>query len=222
MATYDIFVSYRRKDAEVVSAFAGALRQEGLQVWIDERRIDDFESIQTAIEDGLTHSKCFFAWYSKSYPESRPCQWEFTAAFTTAQSVDPAMERILVINSEGSSDHIQPEFFRDQQYLIPSGENRAGLAETIRRKLEVLTGTFGDFIQDGKLMAKPPRYRRYATSADYFTGRLGENEQEAKLSERIAHYEYNRGVYSQATQLHKRVLDVRRRLLGEEHPDSYK
>jgi len=174
MAIYDVFISYRHKDVEVVSTFADALRGEGLEVWIDERRIDDLTSIQAGIEDGLTNSKSFVAWYSESYPESRPCQWEFTAAFTTALAADQAMERILVINPEGSPDHIQPEFYRDQKYLIPSGEDHAGLAETIKRRLEALTGTFGDFVQDRKLMAKPPWYGRYATSADYFTGRLGE------------------------------------------------
>ncbi len=174
MNIYDVFISYRHKDAEVVSNFADALRSEGLVVWIDEHRIDDLTSIQAGIEDGLTNSKSFVAWYSNSYTESRPCQWEFTAAFTTALAADQAMERILVINPEGNPDHIEPEFYQDQKYVIPSGENHVGLAKTIKRRLEAITGTFGDFVQDRKLMAKPPWYGRYATSADYFTGRLGE------------------------------------------------
>ena len=145
MTTYDVFISYRHKDIEVVSAFADALRREGLEVWIDESRIDDLTSIQAGIEDGLTHSKSFVAWYSKSYPESRPCQWEFTAAFTTALSAGQAMERILVINPEGTPDHIHPEFYRDQKYLIPSGENFAGLARAIKARLDAINQHFWRF-----------------------------------------------------------------------------
>ena len=46
------------------------------------------------------------------------------------------------------------------------------------------------------------------------------NEREAELSAWIVHYEYNRGAYSQARQLNERVIEVRRRTLGEEHPDT--
>jgi hypothetical protein len=74
---------------------ADRLRAAGLRIWIDERRIEDLTSIQAAIAEGLTHAKALLAWYSPAYPESRPCQWEFTTAFLTALAAGQALERIL-------------------------------------------------------------------------------------------------------------------------------
>jgi hypothetical protein len=94
MAADDVFISYRHTDAEAVAALVAALRQEGLEVSLDEQRIDELAGIQAAIEEGLGTAKVLVAWYSAAYPESRSCQWELTTALVVALAQSQAMERI--------------------------------------------------------------------------------------------------------------------------------
>src|SRR5882762_7318763 len=88
---FDVFVSYPHKDAEAVRPLVMALRARGLEVWFDEGDVEDFGSIQRAIEQGLSRSKTLVAWYSRSYPESLACPRWLGAA-----------------HGAGSNDHGQP------------------------------------------------------------------------------------------------------------------
>jgi hypothetical protein len=99
-------MSYRHSDADEVRPMAQALQRAGLHVWIDEARIEDFESIQGNIENGLAKSKALLAYYSVRYPESRACQWELSAAFLAAQQEGDVRRRVLLVNPEDSNTHI--------------------------------------------------------------------------------------------------------------------
>jgi TIR domain len=55
---YDLFVSYRRKDASRVLPLVDLLReQHGLRVWMDQSDIESFESTTRSIAVGLTQSR---------------------------------------------------------------------------------------------------------------------------------------------------------------------
>lgn len=69
MAT--VFVSYRRKQSAEVDALATALRDDGLDVWLDREDMDAAASIQRCIDQGLAESHALLAWYGKDYPQSR-------------------------------------------------------------------------------------------------------------------------------------------------------
>lgn len=85
-ARRDLFLSYRRLDAERVAPLVTALNARGVTVWQDANEIDDLASIQRAIDDGLAHARALLVWYSKDYNASRACQWELTTAYCAAQA----------------------------------------------------------------------------------------------------------------------------------------
>jgi len=108
MANYDLFISYRRKDAERRLPLVTALGQRGVPVWIDQQEIGDFAPITAKIRQGLAQSKALLAWYSEAYPKSRPCQMELTAGFVATQREGDPRRRILVINPTSRAGHIEP------------------------------------------------------------------------------------------------------------------
>ncbi|WP_338416079.1 toll/interleukin-1 receptor domain-containing protein [uncultured Sphaerotilus sp.] len=132
----DLFLSYRRLDAERVAPLVTALNARGVTVWQDANEIDDLASIQHAIDHGLAHARALLVWYSKDYNASRACQWELTTAYCAAQASggDPR-RRVLVVNPEVSPGHIVlPELF-DQLHLNAVALSVDELAERIAARL---------------------------------------------------------------------------------------
>ena len=115
-AEYDVFLSHAWADGERPQQIADALTKAGLRVWFDADEIDDFASITRAVTEGLAKSKALLAYYSKTYPLRRACQWELTAAFLAAQSEGDPRRRVLVINPEKGADHIHPIELRDAKF----------------------------------------------------------------------------------------------------------
>ncbi len=99
-AEYDIFLSHAWADGERPQQIADALTKAGLRVWFDAAEINDFASITRAVTEGLAKSKALLAYYSKTYPLRRACQWELTAAFLAAQTEGDPRRRVLVVNPE--------------------------------------------------------------------------------------------------------------------------
>ena len=112
-----VFISYSHADRAAVRRLADALATMDLRVWIDERRIEVFESIQAGIDKGLSQSAAVLTWYSPRYAASRACQWELTAASLAAQKTGKVLARILVVNTERSNAHIEPVELKDSRYL---------------------------------------------------------------------------------------------------------
>jgi hypothetical protein len=113
VADFDLFISYRRKDAERVLPLVEALGRRGLSVFLDQEEISEFAPITEKIRDALAQSKALLAWYSEAYPQSRPCQMELTAALLAAQTEGDPRRRIFVINPESNGTHIEPLELRD-------------------------------------------------------------------------------------------------------------
>ena len=67
-------------------------------MWFDAEEIEDFASITAVVTEGLAKSKALVAYYSKTYPLRRACQWELTAAFLAAQTEGDPRRRVLVIS----------------------------------------------------------------------------------------------------------------------------
>ncbi|MGF7178102.1 tetratricopeptide repeat protein [Azospirillum doebereinerae] len=132
--TYDVFISYPQLDKAAVHPLRDALEAAGLSVWIDVARIEDGASITRNIVLGMGESRMVLAWYSPAYAASRACQWELTAAFLTGQREGDETRRLMVVNSEPSPAHIQPEALRDSMYLqanLPIPD----LVERVRQRL---------------------------------------------------------------------------------------
>ena len=141
---YHLFISYRHSHSEPVKALVQALNAEGLSVWHDEAENTSFQAITHNIRDGLAKSRAFLAFYSKDYPDSRPCQWELTAAFIAAQKKGEVNQRLLVINPESDGEHIHPIELRDAVYAsVPEGEDEVvRLAGEIKSHIQPIDGTF--------------------------------------------------------------------------------
>lgn len=172
MSLYDLFISYRRLDAQRVRPLVDRLLGLGVEVWIDENEIEDFAAVTATIKEGPVKSKAVLAWYSAIYPLSRPCQWEPTATYLAAQQVDDPRQRVLVVNSETCPDHIALPELKDQQYLsAPAIEDQAGydqLATRIAAQMRGLAGILGDIRQ----LLTPSWFPNAPASSARFVGRL--------------------------------------------------
>ncbi len=167
--SYDLFVSYHHLDGDRVKPLIQALRDLGLSVWFDEDAIDDFAPITEEISEGLAGSKAFLAWYSKDYPQSRPCQMELTAAYIAADQARGSATRILVINPEDKVDHIQPLSLRDKRFL--SGDlDSTELAHRIATHLAKVTDCLGAILP----VTATPQHGAQISGSSRFVGRLPE------------------------------------------------
>jgi tetratricopeptide (TPR) repeat protein len=170
MASHDLFISYRRRDAERVLPLVEALARCGVSVWFDQREIQEFAPITDEIRTGLAGAKALLAWYSEDYPKSRPCQMELTAALLAAQSAGNPRERVLVVNPAGTAAHIEPIELRDTQYAAAPAEPTAyeRIAQRLAAHLAAVAGSLGDLLP----VTLPPQYGLNLTGSNRFVGRL--------------------------------------------------
>ena len=124
-AAYDVFLSHAWADGDRPQQLFETLRKAGLRVWFDEAEINDFTAITRAVTKGLAQSKALLAYYSKTYPLRRACQWELTAAFLAAQAEGDPRRRVLVVSPEEKADHIHPIELRDAKFRIAATDELA-------------------------------------------------------------------------------------------------
>jgi uncharacterized protein (DUF2267 family) len=141
-------------------------------VWFDAAEIDDFASITRAVTEGLAKSKALLAYYSKTYPLRRACQWELTAAFLAAQTEGDPRRRVLVINPESGADHIHPIELRDAKFRnapTTDGEMQQ-LVQTTVKHVAQLSGPLADIHP----LTAPNWYGMSPVGSTRFVGRLKE------------------------------------------------
>jgi tetratricopeptide repeat protein/TIR domain-containing protein/NB-ARC domain-containing protein len=172
-AAYDIFLSHAWADGERPQQLAEALIQAGLRVWIDAKEIKDFSSITEAVTTKLAQSKALLAYYSKTYPLRRACQWELTAAFLAAQSNGGnPQDRVLVINPEPRDDHIHPIELRDEKFLrAPDNDGEMKrLVDSVAGQVAQLSTPLADI----RPLTAPNWYGMTPVGSTRFVGRLKE------------------------------------------------
>jgi tetratricopeptide (TPR) repeat protein len=155
-AEYDVFFSHTRADLGTLQPALDALRAAGLRVFQDAAEISEGEHITARLRDGLARSRLFLAWYSKTYPTRRACQWELTTAWLAAEApgTDGIRPRLLVVNPEPGTEHLQPLDLRGR--LWPSGgvPKPAALVAEVRRRLALVRGPLAAV----RSLAPPPWY----------------------------------------------------------------
>ena len=146
--------------------------RSGLRVWFDAKEINDFASITRAVTDGLAKSKALLAYYSKTYPLRRACQWELTAAFLAAQTEGDPRRRVLVINPEKGADHIHPIELRDAKFRnAPNTDGEMQqLVESIVKHVAAVNGPLADI----RPLTAPNWYGMTPVGSTRFVGRLKE------------------------------------------------
>ena len=86
MPLYDLFISYRRLDAQRVRPLVDRLHGLGIEVWIEQNEIEDFAAVTATITKGLAQSKAVLAWHSAIYLLSRPCRFHLTNLTTSRRN----------------------------------------------------------------------------------------------------------------------------------------
>jgi hypothetical protein len=172
-AEYDVFVSHAWADGDRPQHIAEALKKAGLRVWFDKTKINDFASITHAVTEGLAQSKALIAYYSKTYPLRRACQWELTSAFLAAQAEGDPRRRVLVVNPEQQADHIHPIELRDAKFRAAptdDGPVLQELAQSIAKHVLALNGALTDIHP----LRAPNWYGTTPVGSTRFVGRLAE------------------------------------------------
>ena len=139
---WDVFLSYCRSDTTPAEALAAELRARGLRVFQDEVGVHRFDSVSRTIMAELGRSRLLLAYYSQAYPTRRACQQELITAFLAGQREGDPLRRVLVVNPERGTGHIEPIELRDARFWSPSAELRH-LTEAVTRKLDELPTLIG-------------------------------------------------------------------------------
>jgi len=142
-------------------------------VWFDAAEINDFTSITRAVTEGLAQSKVLLAYYSKTYPLRRACQWELTAAFLAAQAEGDPPRRVLVVSPEKKADHIHPIELRDAKFRsAPTDDGPAlhALVQSVVKHVAVIDGPLAEIHPLGA----PNWYGMAPVGSTRFVGRLKE------------------------------------------------
>jgi hypothetical protein len=166
---HDLFFSYRRADLPRAKLLHDALTHTGLSIWFDQTHIPDHAPITQEIRKGIAASKALLAFYSRTYPDSRPCQMELLTAWLAAQHLDKdATRRVLILNPESPEFHHIPPALQDSQ-SPPWPDSPAGFEELARRICDHLGRIEGPLLS---VSEAPPRYFGMSpVSAQRFVGR---------------------------------------------------
>jgi hypothetical protein len=86
MPIYDVFISYRRDDSNLILQVADCLQASNLRVWVDqyetleeldpEHSYDDAVKLRQRIDDGVDKARNYLIFSKKEWSESEYCRWE--------------------------------------------------------------------------------------------------------------------------------------------------
>ncbi|MCX5201924.1 toll/interleukin-1 receptor domain-containing protein [Streptomyces sp. NBC_00237] len=176
-SVWDVFFSYSRDDADRVRPLLDALRESGLKVFTDEAGVASFSGISDTIRRELANSRALLAYYSTGYPERQACQWELTTAYLVGLGEGDPRRRVMVVNPEPGTAHIQPVELRDARHADGLGADAdpaalAALAADVRTHVAALDTPMSAPLADGR----SPRWLPgpQPSAAPEFTGRLPE------------------------------------------------
>jgi hypothetical protein len=111
MSNLQVFISYSKGDADWARSFAGALKQRGVRVWLDQFQIAAGEPLRDALETGLRESDVFVALIDPGSTLKPNFFFELGAAIGMGKRVVPIVPREL----ESST---LPLELRSRRYLI--------------------------------------------------------------------------------------------------------
>lgn len=125
---WDVFVSYSHADRRWVTPLTNRLRAAGLRVFMDVQGIAGGAGISHTIRRELAGSAVLLAVYSADYPRRAACQWELISAYAAGLHEGDPRRRVLVINPEPDTTHIQQVELRDaKHWSLPEPADTAGL-----------------------------------------------------------------------------------------------
>lgn len=135
-----IFISYRRTQANQVAPIVDALRDNNLNVFFDLDNIDALVDFPQCIRDGLAASHAMLVWWSEDYAESEMCLQELRLGWQHARFHSSDLSRrIWILNPEAHSDHILVGELEYSNYLsLPTADQVSSWAQDLARRAESL------------------------------------------------------------------------------------
>jgi len=130
LKTSSVFISYAHADSPIANKIKGALRRNGISVWIDERLKAGDQAWQKQLEIAIREQNNFLFLMSPTSVSSEYCQWELTKA----QGMNKRI--ISVMLTDGTK---VPESIIDKQYINfinDYGKGLTSLVETICSDIE--------------------------------------------------------------------------------------
>ncbi len=121
-----LFISYNAVDREYVRRLAAALTLTGAKVWFDEWTIRPGDSIQSAVDKGLSAFETFVLMWSDAASKSRWVQTEMGAALDRFLRGDPC--RLVPVRLDGTPI---PPLLSSLRYVDASDCNHVRVAREI-------------------------------------------------------------------------------------------
>jgi hypothetical protein len=122
------FISHSSRDAGVASSLASALRDLGIDIWIDHEQVRLGDSVPGRIEEGLSKADAILLLVSASYLQSRWCRAEYEPLL--AREIESQRTYVIVLRLD---DAELPLLLRAKRYVdFRSGITREALEELAR------------------------------------------------------------------------------------------
>ncbi|WP_229516105.1 toll/interleukin-1 receptor domain-containing protein [Paraburkholderia terrae] len=86
MKRWDVFISHASEDKAVVLALAEALREAGLQIWLDKQELRIGDSLREKIDEGLAESRFGIVVLSPSFIAKRWPKRELNGLFALEEA----------------------------------------------------------------------------------------------------------------------------------------
>jgi hypothetical protein len=158
MTTYDVFLSYSRKDSRIFQTVRDTLRNAGLVVWTDDHLKPGTASWKNAIEHAIEHSRCVVVILS---PDSKNSVWverELDYASSHRKPIFPLLargkEQEAVPFEVGNIQRadIREDFMGGMRTLVSAICTELGMRDLSRR-------VGASFAETTRVHRKPKRWR---------------------------------------------------------------
>lgn len=132
-----VFLSYASQDATAAQRIADALRQAGIEVWIDQSELRGGEAWDSSIRRQIKACRLFVAVMSANTQAREEGyfrrEWNLAVGRTLDMADDTAFLLPVVIDATRDADARVPEKFREVQWTrLPGGDTSPAFVERVR------------------------------------------------------------------------------------------
>jgi tetratricopeptide (TPR) repeat protein len=169
-----LFISYRRTQREHVEPLYQALRQVGVEAFLDCDAIDALADFPSRLREGVDRAHAVLVYWSPDYTDSEICMQELKRAFLHARRRSSDVgRRIWICNPASSVDHILSGELARQSYLMPPARgDEVEWATALLPRLTVLLAE-GPLADESNPEPAPTLYT-VPTTSNEFSGRAAD------------------------------------------------
>jgi hypothetical protein len=193
-----VFLSYARRDSEVVGKIVKELENSGLRTWRDISEISPGENWAEAITKGVFGATALVYVSSAASTHSEWTRHELSIALTQNPNCKAVVP--VVLDSKGKSN--LPSFLSSYQWIDLQADFDAGIAQLVKTLKEVLQS--GESAEPSKQKSKGYAFISYAVKDRLFLNRL-----KAFLSEhKYAYWDFHENKRNYRMQFHLELEEI--------------